>query len=162
MLIFYTKPERLFKPYFEYQATQAVRQIMRKYASSFTACIIVLIAAIAIGQADPYATRGKPDTLGRTLATQLIADFYEIGENEVKIAYIINGKLKKDGFESDIGAEVTFIRPVVDNGRRRRAVHSIHFQHDKELGWFLRAIVQEDGRGFIDICSEKKGRIRIE
>ncbi len=103
----------------------------------------------------------KPKALTRALATHLIAEFYEIGESEVKVAYILNGKLKKDGFETNIGAEVTFLRPVVEDGRRRRAVHSIRFQHDKELGWFLKAIMEEGGHTFIDICSETQGRIRL-
>ena len=104
----------------------------------------------------------KPKPLSRALATHLIAEFYELGKTEVKIAYILEGKLQKDGFETSIGAEVTFLRPVVDEGRRRRAVHSIRFQHDKELGWFLRAIVKEDGHTYIDICSETQGRIRLK
>ena len=135
---------------------------MRFHLSAAAACLAILLIAIPTSQADSYGGREKPVPLGRTLAAQLIADFYEIGNKEVTVAYILDGKLKKEGFETDIGAEVTFIRPTVQDGKRRRLVHSIRFQHDKELGWFLRAIVKEDGRSFIDICSEHKGRIRIE
>lgn len=136
---------------------------MRNQASKIAACLLVLFAAITIGQADPEGIeQPKIKPLNRKLAAHLIADFYEIGKNEVTVAYILHGKLKKDGFETDIGAEVTFIRPVVAKGLRRRLVHTIRFQHDKELGWFLRAIIQEDGRSYIDVCSETKGRIRIE
>ncbi len=56
----------------------------------------------------------------------------------------------------NVGAEVTYIRPVIEDGRRRRLVQYITFQHDAELGWFLGRSSKKDGRDYIDICSELK------
>ena len=141
---------------------------MRSHFTKYAAILFTLLMTYGLLNAVPDTDGSrssiqeeKPQALTRALATHLIAEFYEIGESEVTVAYILNGKLKKDGFETDIGAEVTFIRPVVEEGRRRRAVHSIRFQHDKQLGWFLKAIMEEGGHTFIDICSETQGRVRL-
>ena len=72
------------------------------------------------------------------------------------------GKIKKDRFESNRGAEVTYLTYVIEDGRRRRLVQTIRFQHDERLGWFLQLIIRKDGREYIEICSEHQGRIRIE
>jgi hypothetical protein len=136
---------------------------MKYQSKQIAAAFSILVAlALGLGSARAQAQTEEPAPLNRRLATQLIADFYEIGESEVKIAYIVDGKLKTDGFETERGAEVTYIRPVIQDGRRRRLVQRITFLHDVELGWFLRAIIQDDGRDYIDICSEFQGRIRIE
>ncbi len=134
---------------------------MKEKTSQLLAAIL-LFAALLASAGNVQAQDEEPKPITRKLATKLIADFYEIGTNEVKVAYILHGKLKKDAFETDRGAEVTFIRPVVSEGRRRRAIHSIRFQHDDQLGWFLKAVVEENGRTYLDICSETQGRIRIE
>jgi len=127
------------------------------------ATLALLIAlCLSLGPSSAQAQDQVPRPLNRKLATQLIADFFEIGESEVKIAYILDGKLKREGFETEFGAEVTYIRPVIEDGRRRRLVQYITFQHDERLGWFLREIIRKDGRDYIDICSELEGRIRIE
>lgn len=135
---------------------------MKHQTSRAAALSTILLIALSLGLTQARAQDNAPRPLSRKLATKLIADFYEIGENEVRIAYVIDGKLKREGFESSVGAEVTFIRPVVQDGRRRRLVQFITFHHDHELGWFLREIIQDDGRDYIDICSELQGRIRIE
>ena len=124
--------------------------------------LLAFIATAALAFGDDAAASEKPKPLTRELAQHLIAEFFEMGKTEIRIAFILDGKIKKEGFETDVGAEVTFIRPVVEESRRRRAVHSIQFQHDRALGWFLKAVVRENGRTFIDICSETQGRIRIE
>ncbi|MGI9239799.1 MAG: hypothetical protein ACR2RV_03300, partial [Verrucomicrobiales bacterium] len=133
---------------------------MTNQKSSQTAILIILVALVVGLGANPALAQDKePQPLTRKLATRLIADFYEIGISEVKIAYILDGKLRKEGFLTEFGAEATFIRPVVQNGRRRRLMHCLTFQHDEELGWFLREIIREEGRDYIDICSEYQGRI---
>ena len=135
---------------------------MKHQTSPAATLSTILLIALSLGLTPARAQDDVPRPLSRKLATKLIADFYEIGENEVRIAYIIDGKSKREGFESAVGAEVTFIRPVVQDGRRRRLVQFITFHHDRELGWFLRVIIQDEGRDYIDICSEHQGRIRIE
>jgi hypothetical protein len=124
-----------------------------------SAAILCLLAAFSIGLAQ---AQDEPDPLNRKLATRLIAEFFEIGESEIRLAYIIEGKVKRKDFETDRGAEVVYIRAVIEEGRRRRLVQNIRFLHDRVLGWFLQEIVQENGRNYIDICSEYEGRIRIE
>ena len=134
----------------------------QKTRQTATALGILFALFIGLGASPALAQDKEPPPLNRKLAARLIADFYEIGVSEVKIAYILDGKLRKEGFLTEVGAEVTFIRPVVQNGRRRRLVHCLTFQHDRELGWFLREIIRKEGRDYIDICSEFQGRSRVE
>ncbi|MFT4549526.1 MAG: hypothetical protein ACI8XO_003679 [Verrucomicrobiales bacterium] len=141
---------------------QGSKNNMMKQHTNHALATLVLFVALALGLHPAAAQDEEPKPITRVLAAKLIADFYEIGTSEVKVAYILHGKLRKEGFEADRAAEVTFIRPVVSEGRRRRAVHSIRFQHDDQLGWFLKAVVEQNGRTYIDICSETEGRIRIE
>lgn len=122
------------------------------------ACLIFL--ACATGAARAQAV--DPPALDRKVASRLIADFYEIGQNEITIAFVLDGKTGKAGFEAKFAAEVTFVQTVVAGGRRTREVRSIVFHHDAALGWFLKAVASDKGREYIDICSEHQGRLRIE
>ena len=63
---------------------------MMNQRSSQTAAILSILVALVVGLgATPARAQDKePQPLTRKLATRLIADFYEIGLSEVKIAYI--------------------------------------------------------------------------
>lgn len=130
--------------------------------STIVLTMLASLAALLCGIGDARAQVEDPQPLNRKLAAQLIADFYEIGEKEITIAFILEGKSTKSGFEPKYGAEVTFILGIVESGRRTRVVRNIRFQHDRALGWFLKEAREDKGREFIDICSETQGRIRIE
>jgi len=122
---------------------------------------LLAVVAIAFGTTAAQAQR-EPLPLSRELAMKLIADFYEVGVGEIKIAFLLEGSMKKGTFETKRAFEVTFIRSLVADGRRTRRVQTLKFLHDKELGWFLSENFDQNGRTYIDICSEHKGRIRIE
>lgn len=135
---------------------------MTKKATIPPVLVLVLIAMLSICSSHAQIEPESPAPLDRKLATRLIADFYDMGVNDIRIAYILDGRSSKRGFEAKVGAEATFILPVVEDGRRRRVIRSLQFQYDSTLGWFLQESIKENGREYVDICSEHQGRIRIE
>lgn len=105
------------------------------------------------------AQDGRP-RLERPLVAKLIAEANQIRESEVTVGPMqaVQEEIGK-ALTTTNGVCVTFIAPVIADGRRVRRVQKRLFYHDEEWGWYLFAIEGFRGGEGIDLVSELKGRV---
>ena len=98
--------------------------------------------------------------LKRDVAAKLISEANQVRSSEVTVGPMHSVDRKLDESTTLLnGVCVTFIAPVIDEGRRRRLSQTRTFFYDEEWGWYLYAVEEGRGGDQIDIVSEKKGRI---
>lgn len=120
------------------------------------ACVVVFLFFMADLAG---AQEGRP-RLARALVAKLIAEANQIRESEVTVGPMqaVQEEVGKALTTTD-GVCVTFVAPVIEDGRRVRRVQRRLFYHDEDWGWYLFAIEGFRGGEGIDLVSERKGRI---
>jgi hypothetical protein len=94
-------------------------------------------------------------------AITIIATHEDINSNLYKIIHITPGQQhEKDGFISENAIRITAFAPG-SAGQRKREIKYYLMQYSDEYGWFIES-TREDTRGiFLEISSQKKGRVIV-
>lgn len=118
---------------------------------------VVVLLFLMVGLSG--AQEGRP-RLVRSLVAKLIAEANQIRESEVTVGPMqaVQEEIGKALTTTD-GVCVTFVAPVIEDGRRVRRVQKRLFYHDEDWGWYLFAIEGFRGGEGIDLVSERKGRV---
>ncbi|MGB0775623.1 MAG: hypothetical protein ACPG32_15160 [Akkermansiaceae bacterium] len=102
--------------------------------------------------------QSPPEELSNEEAVAIISTFEQLGKERFKVLHIFAGTLKeKDGFTHYNAMKVSFIGPN-QNGRGSCLRHYT-MRYSATYGWFLQRS-GSDARGFfLEISSQKKGRV---
>ncbi len=105
----------------------------------------------------------SPPALSKATARALLSQAMEVSETTIAIAYILEGeKALKGGFTSKASAATIYLVTELENGHRRRRCREQIFLFTPEFGWFLEQVVQESGRDYLRIWSERRGYVEFE
>jgi len=98
--------------------------------------------------------------LERELVAKLIAVANQVRANEVTVGPMqaVDEKIGPTSVATG-GLCVTFIAPVIEEGRRVRQVQKRFFYYDDDWGWYLFAIETLRGGEGVDVVSEREGRM---
>ncbi|MFK7909793.1 MAG: hypothetical protein AB8F34_04240 [Akkermansiaceae bacterium] len=120
--------------------------------------IIILLLGFLMNSASAQLTAEPPS---ERVALEIIADHESIRANLYQIIRITPGQQQdKDGFIAGNVIRVTAFAPK-SAGRPTRAIKNYLMHYTEEYGWFLES-VKEDARGiYLEISSQKKGRVFV-
>ena len=120
--------------------------------------LAVLIATSLIASANAQMTAVPPN--GKD-AVAIISTHDDINPSFYKVIHITPGKqVGEDGFVSENVIRVTAFAPE-SAGRPKRAIRHFLLQHEEEYGWYIET-AREDTRGvYVEISSQKKGRVFV-
>ena len=124
--------------------------------SPFTIAVLLFVSLVASANAQLAA---EPPT--ERDALEIIATHEQIKASLYKIIYIIPGRqAEKDGFIHDNVIRVTAFGPQ-SVGQSARRVKRYLMKYTDEYGWFLES-TKSDARGvYLEISSQKKGRVLV-
>lgn len=94
-------------------------------------------------------------------AINIIATYDDINPTLYRIIHITPGRQQdQDGFVAENVVRITAFAPG-SAGRPKREIKHYLLQYDEEYGWYIE-LTQQDTRGiFIEISSQKKGRVIV-
>ncbi len=121
--------------------------------------LAVLLIASSLTAAHAQTTAQPPDDKE---AISIISTHEDINSNLYRVIHIMPGKRldEEDGFVSENAVRVTAFAPA-SAGRPKRGIKHYLLQHSEEYGWFIEA-TKEDTRGvYLEISSQKKGRVIV-
>ena len=134
---------------------------MTPAASLRPALAAILLTFLAL-PARAQAPAEQPE-LTPAVARNLIAQFLEVIESEIDVAYVLSGeKAMKRGFTSRSASVAVYLATRLEDGHRRRRCEEQIFLWTPELGWFLEEIVEEPFRDYLRIFSERKGFLEMK
>lgn len=122
----------------------------------------LILAALLMG---PFSSTADAQMAaippGEKDAINIIATHDEINPALYRIIHITPGRQQgEDGFVSENVVRITAFAPG-SAGRPKREIKHYLLQYDEEYGWYLE-LTQQDSRGtFVEISSQKKGRVIV-
>jgi len=131
---------------------------MFKFPKLPTVYLAALFVLLSIPQL--YASEVVPD-LSKKDALDIIATFDELAPRHYQINHIMDGTQEtKDGFRHYRAKRISYMGPK-NNQDTRRVFLTCTMLYTQEYGWFLQRH-GNDARGcFLEISSQKRGRIFI-
>ncbi len=122
----------------------------------FALTVFLIVASIAAANAQVLA---EPPT--EKDAISIISTHDDINSSLYKIIHIRAGRqLEENGFISDNVVRITAFAPE-SAGRPKRVIKHYLLQYTDEYGWFIES-TKEDTRGiYLEISSQKKGRVFV-
>lgn len=103
-----------------------------------------------------------PATPSRELVVRLLTLRDERVAKDYEVALIMPGETKFQGMTVANAAKATFFGPVIEEGKKKRALSTELFLWNEEYGWFLCEFGERLGRTTVFIWSELKGEVEAD
>lgn len=127
--------------------------------------VLVLFFSNLMGVSLTAAEAGPvvvPPSPSKELSIRLLSLRDERFGKDYEVALIMPGETKFQGLTVANAAKVTFFGPVIEDGKKRRAMGTELFLWNEEYGWFLCEFGERLGRTTIFIWSELRGEVEID
>lgn len=122
----------------------------------------LLLGILLLGMGGLVAGDGPGGPPDKDLLRKLIADEAEVLERTINIGIVLPGKVTtSDGFQADHAVRVVYLWEEKRGTFTERVVAEKTFLWNEEFGWFTWGRNDLRGAEVLDICSERKGLIRL-
>lgn len=124
--------------------------------------ISLSLALLAMGAGGLRAEAEPDGPPSRELVRKLLADEAEVLERTINVGIILPGtSTSADGFEASRAVRVIYLWDEERGNLHERVVAERIFFWNEDYGWFTWGKNTLHGHEVLDICSEKKGLIRL-